>query len=153
MECDSTNLGESLGIVGECEELGIWEKAVRMTTDAEQWPRWKVNVTLNHQDADSLAYKYVKLSANDSIIQREWESGDNLDCLTCWHEVGGAAQQGMLARNGDIDGEDRHVVWQKFALAADEERTARAPPTNTPRANAKSFKALRKRLQESFNHQ
>ena len=76
-----------------------------------------------------------------------------LDCLTCWHEVGGAAQQGILARNGDIDGEDRHVVWQKFALAADEERTARAPPTNTPRANAKSFKALRKRLQESFNHQ
>ncbi len=35
VECDSSNLGESVGIVGECEELGIWEKAVRMTT-AEQ---------------------------------------------------------------------------------------------------------------------
>jgi len=68
--------------VGECEELGIWEKAVRMTTDAEQWPRWKVHVTLNPQNADSLAYKYVKLSANDSIIQWEWESGDNRHICT-----------------------------------------------------------------------
>jgi hypothetical protein len=82
VECDSTHLGESVGVVGECEELGIWEKAVRMTTDYQQWPRWKVNVTLNHQYAGSLAYKYVKLSANDSIIQWEWESGDNRHICT-----------------------------------------------------------------------
>ena len=82
VECDSTHLGESVGVVGECDELGIWEKDIHMTTDAQQWPSWKVNVTMNHEYADSLAYKYVKLRANDSIIQWEWESGDNRHICT-----------------------------------------------------------------------
>ena len=29
--CDSTSLGEHIGVVGECEELGQWKNAVRMT--------------------------------------------------------------------------------------------------------------------------
>ena len=29
--CDSTNLGEDVGVVGECEELGRWKNVVRMT--------------------------------------------------------------------------------------------------------------------------
>ena len=33
--CDSTKLGESIGVVGECEELGKWTKALRMTTSAQ----------------------------------------------------------------------------------------------------------------------
>ena len=47
-----------------------------MTTDAELWPHWKTNVTLKHE-YNSLEYKYVKLSADDSIVQWEWESVDN----------------------------------------------------------------------------
>ena len=37
---------------------------------------------MNHEYADSLAYKYVKLRDNDSIIQWEWESGDNRHICT-----------------------------------------------------------------------
>lgn len=33
--CDSTKLGESIGVVGELEELGKWTKALRMTTSAQ----------------------------------------------------------------------------------------------------------------------
>ena len=29
--CDSTSLGEHIGVVGECEELGQWKNAVLMT--------------------------------------------------------------------------------------------------------------------------
>lgn len=31
--CDSTNMGEDVGVIGECEELGIWKKAVRMSAE------------------------------------------------------------------------------------------------------------------------
>lgn len=31
--CDSTNMGEDVGVIGECEELGNWKKAVRMNAD------------------------------------------------------------------------------------------------------------------------
>jgi hypothetical protein len=33
--CDSTKLGESIGVVGELEELGKWTKPLRMTTSAQ----------------------------------------------------------------------------------------------------------------------
>lgn len=29
--CDSTFLGEDIGVVGECEELGQWKNVLRMT--------------------------------------------------------------------------------------------------------------------------
>jgi hypothetical protein len=37
--CDSTNMGEDVGVIGECEELGNWKKAVRM--NADQVGRWR----------------------------------------------------------------------------------------------------------------
>jgi hypothetical protein len=33
--CDSTKLGESIGVVGELEEVGKWTKPLRMTTSAQ----------------------------------------------------------------------------------------------------------------------
>ena len=29
--CDSTNMGEDVGVIGECQELGNWKNAVRMS--------------------------------------------------------------------------------------------------------------------------
>ena len=31
--CDSTNMGEDVGVIGECEELGVWKNAVRMSAE------------------------------------------------------------------------------------------------------------------------
>ena len=44
VECQSTSLGEAVGIVGGCAELGSWTNAVAMSAD--DWPIWKVSKTL-----------------------------------------------------------------------------------------------------------
>jgi len=72
VECQSTSVHESIGIVGACTELGSWKDIVVMSP--LEWPKWTLEVPM-HERYDNLEYKYVKVLKNG--IVSEWEPAHN----------------------------------------------------------------------------
>ena len=71
VECHSTALHESVGIVGGCAELGSWKDISVM--NPEEWPKWKLEVPMERYDI--VEYKYVKISEHGDVS--EWEPAGN----------------------------------------------------------------------------
>ena len=69
VKCGSTELGQSVGIVGGCAELGAWTAPTIMNSDA--WPIWKVQVPMYTRHA-LVEYKYVKVDTTTGEVA-EWE--------------------------------------------------------------------------------
>lgn len=73
-----TRFGEQLLIVGNHSSLGLWDpsRAVRLYTNAANYPRWKASITVDDPSETALEYKYVSdaRSLNGGFI---WEPGEN----------------------------------------------------------------------------
>lgn len=71
--CGRTSLGQSVGVVGACQELGLWEPslACRLQTGAETFPVWTAEVP---QAVLGTEFKLVILGPEDAV---EWETLDN----------------------------------------------------------------------------
>ena len=73
-----TSYGQSVYIVGNCEELGNWDtdKAVggffNNTASIANYPTWFYDVSV--PAGTTIEYKYIKKDASGNVI---WESGSN----------------------------------------------------------------------------
>lgn len=89
VECDRTNPGESVFIVGSAPELGTWsvEKGVRCGTSSGKFPVWMQAVTM--KTTGKLEFKIV--IAKDGGAGARWEDGDNKSL-----EVGAQQEQSIV---------------------------------------------------------
>lgn len=52
VHCDSTSPGESVGVVGGCAELGLWDEGGVVAMDPTDWPVWKLSLPLSASSCD-----------------------------------------------------------------------------------------------------
>ena len=72
VECHQTTVGESIGIVGSCAELGNWQDIAVM--NPQEWPCWSLEVQMHELHSD-IEFKYVKVRKDGHVAQ--WERGHN----------------------------------------------------------------------------
>jgi hypothetical protein len=72
VECHQTTVGESIGIVGSCAELGNWQDIAVM--NPQEWPCWSVEVQM-HELYSDIEFKYVKVRKDGHVAH--WERGHN----------------------------------------------------------------------------
>jgi hypothetical protein len=72
VECHQTTMGESIGIVGSCAELGNWQDIAVM--NPQEWPCWSLEVQMHELHSD-IEFKYVKVRKDGHVAQ--WERGHN----------------------------------------------------------------------------
>lgn len=72
VECHQTTVGESIGIVGSCAELGNWQDIAVM--NPQEWPCWSLEVQMHELHRD-IEFKYVKVRKDGQVVQ--WERGHN----------------------------------------------------------------------------
>jgi hypothetical protein len=69
----STNLGETVRLVGNIEELGCWEpsKSLKMATNESVYPIWESTTEITGPVGMEISYKYVKHDEKQDIYH--WE--------------------------------------------------------------------------------
>ncbi|KKD36712.1 MAG: DUF1796 family putative cysteine peptidase [Limnoraphis robusta] len=69
-----TETGEFIGLVGSTQDLGMWDanNCIPLRTSGESYPLWWADIELlESPNNQSINYKYVRLSADNSV---EWEA-------------------------------------------------------------------------------
>ena len=71
VECNETQLGEELFIIGNSKELGNWNvnSSQKLITDSTKFPKWESN-EINFKKKNPLEYKYIIKSSNNV----KWEN-------------------------------------------------------------------------------
>lgn len=72
VQCDDTQWGDSLVLVGNAPELGDWDPQRGVHLSGDGWPTW--NGLVNMRAGSAFSYKFVILSADGSV---RWESGED----------------------------------------------------------------------------
>ncbi|MFA0521081.1 carbohydrate-binding module family 20 domain-containing protein, partial [Vibrio sp. 10N.222.55.E8] len=70
-----TQWGQSVYAVGSASQLGNWAPAQAVKLDPVAYPTWQA--TIQVPSGESLEWKCLKRSENDSSALIEWQSGDN----------------------------------------------------------------------------
>ncbi len=72
VQCEDTQWGDSLVLVGSAPELGSWDPLQGVRLSGDEWPLW--NGVIDMRAGSAFEYKFVVLSEDGNT---RWESGEN----------------------------------------------------------------------------